>query len=105
MWYLRRAVPKTGSFANRKLPVCILIDFTLGYMDVTSLAQTISPSRILYNFHKLAQSHILVALQATNRPHHYFGAIHNVTINSISILLYAAIHCNGFNRSTDEETR
>lgn len=42
---------------------------------------------------------------ANNRPDHCFGAMHSITINSISIVLFAVIRCNGFNRSTDEEIK
>lgn len=57
--------------------------------------------------HKLLP-HMLVALQATFMSHHLFGAICNIILNSVSIVLYVACaslclsYYKGFRRSRDE---
>jgi hypothetical protein len=60
-------------------------DFVLGYLDVILPTQTFTPKQDNLNDHKLVLLHTLVLSQAISGSHHVFGAICNVTVNSVFI--------------------
>jgi hypothetical protein len=59
------------------------------------------------SFHQFVLSHTLMASQVTSGSHHLFSAFHNVTVDSVSIVLYVArgtlcLSYNGFKGCKDE---